>query len=634
MSTINTVDFKLEKKDLKTRILRVLKDRKFWKKVVISTGVLVFILALIGAIGYFLFYPKIKDLSNQLKVTMAQAKKVNVAVQDQNVVTAKEELTTLKEAVEKTEKSFDSLGFFSSLPWVGGYFSDARHAFNAGYEAIDAGLIITDSLIPFADTLGLKGVASSDTAENKMQKIVQAIPKIVPNLDKIEAKLKLVRGEIDQVDPNRYPEEFLGYKIKSTIGDAKSQIDNIESFMPEIRPILLALPPALGEPSPKTYLILFQNDKELRATGGFITSYAIAKINQGKLGDIKSDDIYNMDDRINAKFPVPQPVRDYLKLSTYHLRDANLSPDFVTSMQEVEKFYNKYPAKEKIDGIIALDTEFVRSLLEVTGPIKTSQYGESFSADLNDKGIPDVVYKLELYSEQLLMGKENRKALIGDLMSALLAKVLNAPQKQWQPLMNIFMKTAQEKHFLTYSHDPKVQSILEKYDWAGRVKDYKGDYLHVNDSNFAGGKANLYIKEKIEQNIKIDSDGTVTKTVTVTLKNPQANDGWLNKLYYDWMRIYVPEGSKLESSKAWQDVTVDQELGKTFFKTYTHVYPKDSNSVTVTYKLPFKLSKGEEYKLLMQKQPGTNGPEVVIKINGKEKEKFTLTTDKEVKIKI
>jgi hypothetical protein len=41
---------------------------------------------------------------------------------------------------------------------------------------------------------------------------------------------------------------------------------------------LKKLPEILGKNQEKTYLLLFQNDKELRATGGFLTAYAVFKI--------------------------------------------------------------------------------------------------------------------------------------------------------------------------------------------------------------------------------------------------------------------------------------------------------------------------------------------------------------------
>ena len=71
-----------------------------------------------------------------------------------------------------------------------------------------------------------------------------------------------------------------------------------------------------------------------------------------------------------------------------------MSPDYLVSAQKFESCYNTIPGIEKVDGVIALDTEFVRTLIEFTGPIKVDSCGETFSAENNQYGISDVVYRM------------------------------------------------------------------------------------------------------------------------------------------------------------------------------------------------------------------------------------------------
>jgi Cu/Ag efflux pump CusA len=59
-------------------------------------------------------------------------------------------------------------------------------------------------------------------------------------------------------------------------------------------------------------------------------------------------------------------------------------------------------------------------------------------------------------------------------------------------------------------HDQKTQDALAQLDWTGQIKPYTFDYLHVNDSNFAGGKSNLYVQQKVVLDINIGNDGKVT----------------------------------------------------------------------------------------------------------------------------
>jgi len=144
-----------------------------------------------------------------------------------------------------------------------------------------------------------------------------------------------------------------------------------------------------------------------------------------------------------------------------------------------------------------------------------------------------------------------------------------------------------------------------------------------------GRKSNLYAYEDVTQDVEISGDGTVTKTVSITYQNPEKQDGWLNSVLPTWVRVYVPKGSELISSEGLEKSEAPYEdLGKTVFAGFFKLRPEGVSKVTLKYKLPFKVSK--EYKLLIQKQPGTDGFLYTVNV-GKQMEEFKLTTDKELK---
>jgi hypothetical protein len=600
----------------------------------------VVLLLLLGSLSYvgLVLVPDTKDFTASVEGAVAQAEEVQKAIEAEDIVKAKEETTKLKEELQDSKLKLRRFGFVRFIPLANGYYNDADHLLSAAIIAAEAGELGADGILPFADVLGLKGNEAKTTAKEKTQIIVkEVIPSLVPLADKLEVKLKLIDEEISQVDPYRYPEglRVQGFSVRQGLIDAKENIDKAEEVMPDVKAALTIIPEVLGEPREKTYLILFQNDKELRGTGGFITSYAIAKLKSGKLVDIKSEDIYKLDRRFSSPEPPPEPLRKYLVLAHYPIRDTNLSPDYLVSAQKFESFYNTIPGVEKVDGIIALDTEFVRSLVEFTGPIKVEKLGETFSAENNEYGISDVVYKMELYSERVFRGKEDRKSFIGDLMNELIDRVLNSPPEKFESLAEALFNEANEKHLQIYLHNKDAQKLAEKFNFSGRIKEYEGDYLHVNNSNFAGLKANFFITQKIEQDIITSEDGTITKKVNVTLTNPSNQlVGWLNSNYRNFMRVYIPDGSRLVTQETQADFKEAKDLNKTVFESFSTTSPLTSSTSSFTYELPFKVKPGEEYKMLIQKQAGTESTEMVIRLNGKVIEEFDLTTDKEIKFKL
>ena len=322
----------------------------------------------------------------------------------------------------------------------------------------------------------------------------------------------------------------------------------------------------------------------------------------------------------------------------------NLSPDFKTSMAQFKEYYDITKSPE-VDGIIAVDTKLVVDVLSVIGRIGVPGFG-NFSSETDTRcNCPNVIYELESYADIAgpiiwandLGGKiilrpphsDNRKAILGPLMNSVLSNALGQPKEKLPDLFQAGFNAMREKHVLFYFGDnPETQTAMESFNLAGRVQEADGDYLHINDANFAGAKSNLYVEQEVELKVDEGRDGT-TNTLTIKYKNPQKHDGWLNGPLRDWFRVYVPKGSKLvDSSGSEVPVSTTEDLGKTVFDGFFTLRAEGVIELKLVYKTPVKLSKG--YKIKIQKQPGTNQPLYTVKV-GKNKEEFFLKTDKELK---
>lgn len=610
-------------------------DKKKVFKIVF--GILIVIFVLSGFLGFY-SYQKVRSLTENINGISKKSQEIQTAVREEDILKVKDKLGDLEISLQNTKKELEELRYLEKIPIIKGYYKDSRHATDAALLGVKAGEKIADSIIPFGDILGLKGIKSDHKAEEKVKILVtQVFPSLIKEIDELENTFNQIKYEVDQIDPDRYPKDLNigGFHIRSALEQIKTTLKTVEPYIPELKNALEVLPSVLGYKQEKTYLLWFQNDKELRPTGGFITAYGIAKVKDGKLIDIQSDDIYRLDRKATTFEDVPYPLQRFFGHTVFPLRDANLSPDFKISSETFERIYNKIPDQPKIDGIITVDTEIVRRLLEITGPITLKKYNETFSAEKHHLyDMPDVVYKLELYAEVLLRHQgSDRKGLIGDLMDEMLKKILNSKPEKFPKIFDTFIKAADEKHILFYFHDKKAQEFAEELGYAGRIRSFKGDYLHINNANFGGLKGNLYIKGVVNQDIKIADDGSVTKKVKVTLKNTGKADGWLNAVYRNWMRLYVPEGSKLIDKKVYSDFKLTSDLGYTVWESYSLTYPLGESVTEFTYQLPFKVRKDESYKLLMQKQPGID-LHVVIRLNDKVMEEFDLLTDREIEIKM
>jgi len=604
------------------------------KIIALVFAVVILIIGATGAIGYTYAKTIIPSVEN------AQKSLTNIAasLQNRDLVSAKSESENLKKSLEEIDNKYHPLDSLQKAPLIGSYFQDGRSVINAALSAnkVIDGLIA--AIEPYSDLIGFKtdstSASVSQSAEDKIIFLAETLNKIAPQLDTISEDINQVKTEIDKINPNRYPKEIFKKSVRSKIIALKSSVDESATLISQSKPLIKLLPDLLGNPNPKLYLLIFQNDAELRPTGGFITAYAYLKVSKGKIEPLGSYDIYDLDARFTKNIPAPEAIKKYLEENRYYLRNMNLNPDFKLSMDTFAENLKSINGLPVFDGIIALDTKVPVELLKVLGPIGVGGWG-NFSAEIDPRcNCPQVVYALEEIADRPTSEiKVGRKAILGPLMHSILANAMGSPKHLWPKFFNLAIDAIKQKHLLFYFKEDVSQKAAEDFNAAGRIVAVPYDYLHVNDSNFGGAKTDMFITREVDQEIENDG-GTITKTVTLTYNNPHKGSNCnleagmlcLNGTYRDWVRLYVPKGSKLISLTGSETKeVVSEDLDKTVFEAYFTMRTESSSKLVFKYELPADLNL-EPYKLYIQKQPGLPAIKYNILYNGKPTS-FDLNSD-------
>lgn len=608
------------------------KSRKFSKQKKWRLYLLLIVLILSG-ITFF----SLRGAYMGAKKASAHGKALVVAYNNQNFDQMQQELSQVKKGVGSVNTSLNLLFWVRVIPLVGAYYADAKSLTSAGLEELTAAETLLAKLSPQKAELGFNNQPRA--GQDRISQIIKMLDKSMPHLDKVEGNLKKAANLVDDINANKYPERFRNIPLRRSLETAKNFIVGASLAVSEEREALTMAPAALGEPSSKTYLLLFQNDKEIRPTGGFITAFAFLKVDRGQVSNSVSDDIYRLDERLLATcrskicpLTPPAPIVKYLPevsgkpRSAWSMRDSNISPDLPTSAREFERMFELLGQGLPFDGIIYIDTQVVEELIQVTGPIDV--FGTKYSADKDPRcNCPNVIYELESYAEIAAKGEQDRKAILGVLMQQILARALGSDVEKFPVLAETLVRLANHKHIMFYMHDEKLQQALSGLNWTGEIKNYGGDYLHINDSNFAGGKSNLYVEQTVTQEITTQK-GSIKKKITIEYKNPQPFNIWLNGINRDYVRFYLPKGSKLISARGSEDqVITSEDLDKTVFEAFITVRPQNSRKLEIEYELPY--APEGKYQLLIQKQPGAKDFKYKIKLNGRQVADFELDADKE-----
>lgn len=554
------------------------------------------------------------------------------SVKSQNFENSSLEFDKAYETFSQASEDLDSIGslFVDVSKYVpfASKLSSGKNVVDAGKHISAAGQALNETMKIMKD---LKNPLSKDENNISLLEIFKATEK---NLLTAQKELKSTEECLNNVSIDDLPkdkqDQFLELKEKlPAINSALDNFLNNSNIFTDI----------LGGNGQRKYLFLFQNNNEMRATGGFIGSYGILDINNGRIKNFMIDGIFNPDGQLKEKIIPPKPIQ---KISAaWSLHDSNWFPNFPTSAKKAILFFEK-TGGPTVDGVITLTPTVMQKLLAITGPIEMKDYDVVLDAD---NFVEKTQYEVEVDYDK----NENKpKKILSDLAPIILDKLFNARDiESVQKTISVLSEALNEKHILIYSENKDLQELISSQRWSGEIFPTQKDYLSIINTNINGYKTDGVVKEEITHKASIEKDGTIIDTVTITRKHEGGNSDyeWQNKVNADYMRVYVPQGSELLSvegqtkelndppldydalefkkdpdvQKEEEGMTIDDsatriydESDKTVFANWVYVSPKETTTIKYKYLLPFKADLGQEkivnsYSLLIQKQSGSAG---------------------------
>ena len=513
------------------------------------------------------------------------------------------------------------LELLNRLPGKPQQLAIASHLLGASREAAEAGLVVARAWQEVLTT-----DASAETNLNpRLATLQQALYELKPHLEGALSHLQAV-------DPAALPEE-----LKPTLERLTADLNDLDNLMPDVLGLPNFLREQLAPGQTHRYFVLFQNSSELRPTGGFSGSLAIVELGNGRIErvDIPGGGPYDFQGSLARLVRPPEPLR--LVRGTWQLQDANWFFDFPTSARKVLWFLRESGGGEA-QGVIALTPDLVIRLLELTGPIELPQYKKTITA-ANFMRETQAAVELE-YDK----AANRPKQFIADLAPVLFTKALELPPTLQMKFSQVVEEALQNRGLQLYLTDSQQQEQIRSYGWAGEVKSAPLDYLAIVRTNIGGGKTDAVIDEAVGHEVKLLPTGELETTLTFTRThhgNPA--DVWESRRNVDYLRFYVPVGSVLTKADGFtppppayyrevppqaaidQDLTdiekeptidevsgtrITKEFGKTVFGNWLAVSPGESRTVTLSWRLPFRLSQRptwqdlRRYHILFQRQAG------------------------------
>jgi len=473
---------------------------------------------------------------------------------------------------------------------------------------------------------GINDISSSTdlSLSNRVRSFSSAVKPAV-------AELSAAASNAESVNPAHLPEsskeQFI--KLKSALPQAVSALSQLQETLDFSAAVL-------GDNELRRYLLVFQNDNELRATGGFMGSYALVDFKNGKIEKITipQGGTYDVKAGFNKILTPPEPLR--LVCSRWEFQDANWWPDWPTSAANIKWFYEK-SGGPTVDGVIAINSGWLKNLLQVTGPISLSQYGKTITADNFEE-------ELQRSIELQAADKSKPKKILSELAPKILDKIFNLPPKDNLRLAEVIAGALRSSDIQLYFTSGDLQEFALKNDWAGALATPAPytDYLNVVTTNIGGGKTDDLVRQSIYHQAEIKADGSVIDRVVISRYNASSAEDPLRKTANNtYLRVYVPSGSELLGAYGFKDFAdsaykdldqgavesdslagetgavdsiggtkIYQENNYTVFANWTVIGPGESQEAVLIYRLPFKVGKNFKPKGLIMSAADFFTPEI------------------------
>ncbi|MFI5429474.1 DUF4012 domain-containing protein [Aeromicrobium sp. UC242_57] len=271
---------------------------------------------------------------------------------------------------------------------------------------------------------------------------VAAIEKLAPNVKQSSGVINAAAKQINSIDAD----SLLG-AVQKPVRDAQDKIGSAADIAARAS-IASAIAPGMLNGKHR-YLLLFQNNAEIRATGGLPGAWAILTVNDGKIalgeqgnggsmGDLP-DDVTSISDEELELFG-PGLVRDF--------RNINFTPDFPRAASIGTKIL-KQERDIAVDGVVSLDPVTLSYILKGTGPITLPD-----GTVLTDSNAVDVL--LNSVYVNYPDGKE-QDAFFADATDQILAKVLDGAGDPTK-VLSALTRATNERRVAVWSKDKATQS--------------------------------------------------------------------------------------------------------------------------------------------------------------------------------
>lgn len=271
--------------------------------------------------------------------------------------------------------------------------------------------------------------------------------------------------------------------------------------------------PFLGADGPRTYLVVGQNNAEMRDQGA-VLSFALLHANDGT---------FTMSDAASVgKIALRSPAEPVEPASTAAVfgdldptqiwQSVNANANFPTSAQWMIAMFHKARGIT-VNGVVAVDVQTLANILKVTGPVTVS--------DIHQPVSTTNVASLLLYKLYLQYPAGSQAGRHDDITEVAQAAVHRMGRVHYDLgyFFDELAKASQGRHLLFYDTNPVLERTVRSFGGSGAILAGGSNTVHLAIEAGVAAKLDWFMHDAVTYQIQVNSHGAAFVTTTIILHN-------------------------------------------------------------------------------------------------------------------
>lgn len=413
-------------------------------------------------------------------------------------------------------------------------------------------------------------------------------------------------------------------QLESFLDSLQEKRKSLASFQ-QLQPLI---PELIGIQGKRTYVVLLQNNQELRPTGGFIQAVAFVTVDQGAIIDTQVMSVYELEKSLAVEVEPPADLKKYLGEERLFLHDANWNPDFPSSAERITWFLERVQNRS-VDGVISLNLLAVEDIIQATRPLEMSAFNEV----ITNKNLAE---RAEFHSEVQLVDTTTQPDYSAELLRQLLLNLTQLDGDQPGQLASAIRHNFDQEHIQIYARNSGLQASLTSLGWAGEIitpdcppqlvgaiqtQSCQVDAIYQVESNVGVNKANYYVTRDTQHQVSL-SENRAEHVRTVVWNNAATSNSWPRGTYKSYVRFYLPISAELEELKvdgklvSPSEIIEDTYNNRKILGTLVEVPIQKQAKLELRYQTSLQeTTQDRAYAFFDQKQPGIELQPTTVTIN-------------------